>query len=462
MSVEAPKEPLTVEEQLDQMAACEEYQYEMDREAAAKKLNMRPSVLDREYRRRRKFLFPDKTEKSSSGGSAVVCENAEPWPNEVRGDLLLSEMSSFVSRFVMFQRQQDADIFALWNLGTYCIDSFDIFPYFGVTAPKENCGKSTLLEILMAFACRVIGGSSMSGPVVYRMIQLFKPTICLDEMDGINKENNAELLRVFNAGHKRSGAIVFRCAGDDSSTPEAFNCFGPKAFGMIDKPGRTLLSRSIMIDLQRKTRDQHVEKFNLRLLPEGTAEMLLRIKRQSTRWAADRAAELGKHVPNVGNLENREGDNWSPLVSIADLAGHDWPGRVLDAAKLPPMYEDLTDRDLLLQDIANIFFTRGRDRLTSATLTNDLLRQHEGCGRWHRFHRDKDPNLDVMDVAKLLGPFGVYPRLLWFSTTDATGKLDGSDRIQRRGYALKDLQVLFDKYLDVTKLETVDIYHDPF
>jgi hypothetical protein len=460
-TVEEPKEPLTIEEELDLMAGLEEHEYEQKREAFAEKLGFRPHVLDREYKRRRELLLGEKT-KSKSGGSTIICKDEEPWDAPVRADLLLTEMSDFVKRFVVFQREPDADIFALWNLGTYCVDSFDILPYFGVTAPKENCGKSTLLEILMEFACRVIGGSSMTGPVVYRMIQLYRPTICLDEMDGINKENNAELLRVFNAGHKKSGAVVYRCSGDDSSTPEAFNCFGPKAFGMIDKPGKTLLSRSIMIDLQRKTKGQHVEKFNLRHLPVGTTEMLLRIRRQCTRWAADRAEELGKHVPNTGTLENRDGDNWTPLLTIGDLAGHGWPERVLDAAKIPVRFETLTDRDLLLQDIANIFFTRDCDRLTSATLTADLLRQHEGHGRWHRFHQDKSPELYVMDVAALLGPFDVAPKLQWFSPVGTTGKLDDSDRVHRRGYALKDLQPLFEKYLDVTKLEKVDISSEPF
>jgi len=460
------KPKLDVEKTLDELAEMEAYAYEGVREQYIKELGFRPKVLDAEYERRREIKHPTEKKTGASGGSAIVCENAEPWDREVNAASLLAEMSDFVRRFVVFQRDQDADTFALWNLGTYCIDAFDIFPYFGVTAPKENCGKSTLLEILMEFANRVIGGSSMSGPVVYRMIQLYKPTIVLDEMDGINRENNAELLRVFNAGHKRSGAIVYRCAGDDASTPEAFNCFGPKSFGMIDKPGRTLLSRSIMIDLQRKTKTQEVEKYNLRLLPAGTAEMILRIKRQCTRWAADHASELGTHIADTASLENREADNWTPLISIAALAGRDWPQRVCDAAKLPVQYEKLTDRDLLLQDIANIFFTRKDDRITTGTLVSDLLLQHEGSGRWHRMHRDRESKIDATDVAELLGPFGVGPRRLWFNppgTPVGQAVMEGTPgRTQHRGYALADLQTLFDRYLEPGAREIADIGPEPF
>jgi len=457
---------LDVEQELDTLANMEPYAYEGVRAEYVKKLKFRPKVLDAEYARRRAILKPEEKQACASGGQAIVCENVAPWDDPVNGARLLDDMSYFVRRVVVFQRDQDADTFALWILGTYCIDAFDIYSYFGVTAPKEGCGKSTLLEILMEFANRVIGGSSMSGPVVYRMIQLFKPTIVLDEMDGINKENNAELLRVFNAGHKRSGAVVYRCAGDDSSTPEAFNCFGPKAFGMIDKPGRTLLSRSIMIDLQRKTKDQKVEKFNLRTLPAGTADMILRIKRQCTRWAVDHASELGIHIPDTADLENREADNWTPLISIAALAGRNWPDRVRDAAKLPAQYEKLSDRDLLLQDIANIFFARKDDRITTATLVSDLLLQHEGSGRWHRMHRDRASDIDANDVSELLGPFGIGPRHLWFNpagTPKGQEVLPGTKgRIQRRGYALSDLKPLFDRYLEPSALEEADIGPEPF
>lgn len=350
-------ETLTLEQELDLLAAMEPYEYEKIRKAKAKELDFRPAVLDAEYKERRAKLYPEERAASASGGEAVVCENAEPWDTKVLGSLVLNEIADFVRRFVIFQRPEDADTFALWCFSTYCVDHFDILAYLGITAPDSECGKSTLLEILMQFVSRCLPASSASGPVIYRAIQLYRPTLVLDEMDTIGDDANKELLKVFNAGHKRSLAFVLRCAGDESSTPEKFVCFGPKAYGMIGKP-RTMMSRSIIINLLRKSPTERVEKFNLHHLPEGTAETLLRIKRQMVRWAADNAEELKHHVPNMDAIGNRAEDNWSPLFTIAELCGQGWPERAAKAANLKPVHQKVTDSALLLQDMANIFYTR--------------------------------------------------------------------------------------------------------
>ena len=456
---------LTVDEQLNALAALEPYAYEGVRQQWVKNLGFRPKVLDAEYQERRAKLYPMEKKASSGGGSKIVCVDDEPWNEPVKGATILDELSAFVRRFVIFQRPEDADTFALWVVSTFCVDHFDILPYFGATAPSSECGKSTLLEVLMNFVCRALPASSASGPVIYRAIELYRPTIILDELDTINDDSNKELLKVFNAGHKRALAIVLRCSGDDSSTPEKFNCFGPKAFGMIGKPPRTMLSRSLIINLLRKSPTEHVEKFNLNRMPKEVSEMVLRVRRQCVRWALDHAEELKSHTPDTSGIGNRTEDNWEPLMTISELADRSWQARARAAAKLPPLHHKQTDPDLLLEDIRNIFATRNTDQLPTATLLADLLKQHEGVGRWHRYHIGLKSDLDGVDLAELLAAFEIRPERLWFYRSKqiplpGIGMPEG-ERWQKRGYALTDLQPVFDRFLAGKEVEDVELSSEP-
>jgi putative DNA primase/helicase len=436
--------PEELKKRVDDLAHLTPIEYEAFRKRAIKETGMRPTVLDKEVERQRKFLLG---EKDSVAGSELKIEDAVPWDEEVNGAALLSELSAFVKRFVIFQKPSDADTLALWLVATYCCEQFSILPYLGVTAPSSECGKTTALEILLQFACRACPASSVTGAIVYRVIDAVHPTLLIDELDSmlVSEEKNKELIGIFNAGHKRAMAWVHRCVGDDS-LPRRFNCFGPKAYGMIGKPPLTMRNRSILVNLFRKGPAEKVEKFNLRRLPAGTADMITRLCRQAARWAKDNVEQLQTHVPDTSGLGNRAEDNWEPLLTIADLSGGDWPGRAREAAKMPPLHQKENSRDLLLRDVRNIFHTRKIKHLPSAVLVKDLLCQEERP--WNRYRKDHDP-IDSTDVADLLGDFEIKSKSISLSK-DQQEELDygeGTGQLKIRGYKLADLQPVFDKFL---------------
>ena len=88
-----------------------------------------------------------------------------------------------------------------------------------------------------------------------------QPSFCFDEFDNILADDDKAALRsVINSGHTR-GQGVLRCIGDDK-VPELFPTFAPKAIGMVGRklPPATL-SRCIFVELRRRKKDEHVEKF---------------------------------------------------------------------------------------------------------------------------------------------------------------------------------------------------------
>jgi hypothetical protein len=89
------------------------------------------------------------------------------------------------------------------------------------------------------------------------------PTLLLDEVEALNGKNKSEnaqdILAVLNAGH-RKGATVPRCQPPNMDIRK-FPVYGPKLFAAIGRLPDTLLDRSIVVHMKRRSKAQKVERF---------------------------------------------------------------------------------------------------------------------------------------------------------------------------------------------------------
>ena len=135
---------------------------------------------------------------------------------------------------------------------------------------------------------------------------------------------------------------------------------------MIGRLPDTLEDRSVSIALRRRRQTEKVQQFR-----GDRAHDLNQLARKIARWCDDNRQSLAASDPNTGVLVNRSADNWRPLLSIADIAGGDWPAlarTVAEAAK-----QDQSKRTMVLSDIREIFASRpGADTLPSAELAEAL------------------------------------------------------------------------------------------
>ncbi len=170
-----------------------------------------------------------------------------------------------------------------------------------------------------------------------------QPSFCFDEFDSILADDDKAALRsVINSGHTR-GQGVLRCIGDDK-VPELFPTFAPKAIGMVGRklPPATL-SRCIFVELRRRKKDEHVEKFKHRD-DSGLADLRRRLRR----WAMDNEDTLRDAKPSMPDeLQNRRADNWQLQLAIADLCSgaEDFGDKARAAAiKIEGKADNRTDR----------------------------------------------------------------------------------------------------------------------
>jgi hypothetical protein len=369
------------------------------------------------------------TERGEGAGTAVLFPEIVPWPRPVSGADLLGELEAAIRRHVVVP--EDAAVaMSLWILHTHAIEAAQISPRLAIVSPTKRCGKSTVLKILGALVRRPLASTNVTAAGIYRGIEAHQPTLLVDEADTF-LEGRDDLRGVLNAGHDRQSATVLRCTGEELE-PRLFRVFAPVAIAAIGRLPDTLVDRSIVIEMRRKTGTESVER-----LRRTEREALAGIPRQCARWAADNLEELRTARPvTPADLDDRAADNWEALVAIADAAGGSWPQKTrATALRLSTARTAADDGEdfavQLLADVRLVFDERGEDRLTSKVLISALA-DLEGRP-WAEVSRGR-PITDRV-LARLLGRFGVRSRSIRIG--------DGTPK----GYLRGDLADAFDRYL---------------
>lgn len=141
---------------------------------------------------------------------------------------------------------------------TWFIDVVQVAPLAVITAPEKRCGKSQLLFILGRLVYRPLAASNITAAALFRSIDLWGPTLLIDEADAFIKDNE-ELRGLLNCGHTRDSAYIIRVVGDNF-TPTRFNVWGAKALAGIGHLSETLMDRSVTLELRRKTPYEKVDR----------------------------------------------------------------------------------------------------------------------------------------------------------------------------------------------------------
>jgi hypothetical protein len=365
--------------------------------------------------------------------SVRVAPLEEPWGTPVRGGDLLNAICDKVRTHLVLP-PHSTDTVALWTAHTYVTDVTDYSPYLLITSPTRECGKSTLLDLLEHLAYRASLTGGITASALYRRIDRFagRITMLLDEIDTRLRGDGAETLRgVLNTGFHRNGRVTISVAKGDNFEERDFVTFCAKALAGIGRPWDTVTSRSIPIRIERASpeelaRIRKIRGDSIRSECEG-------LRRQLVRWSMDTAQQLRNQEPQVpSELGARQADVWRPILSIAELAGRDWPERARHAAlALYGVAEDEGDHGLLLlQDVRDLLGTR------STILTEEIttaLGQREDRP-WSEYGR-LGKSISARVVATLLGRFDVKPSTV--RVGDTTGK----------GYHLDRLAPAFHRYI---------------
>jgi len=179
------------------------------------------------------------------------------------------------------------DIVAIWIVGTYCMKEFETFPYLFINAQKGS-GKTRLLKLIEVLSNNGELITSMREAVLFRIATDDK-TILIDELEGLDRKENAPLKELLNACYKR-GTKVYRMRkkGEDY-VPEAFYPFTPIAIANISGTDDVLGDRCITIRLDKSTKSVFSllqEDFSTSLFIKGIKETFKLISVVMCRWCS--------------------------------------------------------------------------------------------------------------------------------------------------------------------------------
>lgn len=383
------------------LAELSPLQYDKVRKDEAKKLGVQLRTLDAAV----KDL--QKTEVNNS-----PFEEVEPWPESVDGSELLTGLTNTIRRFIICE-QHTADAAALWIVMTWFMDAVQIAPLAVITAPEKRCGKTMLLTLIGKLVPRPLTSSSISPSALFRSIDLWQPTILVDETDACLKENE-ELRGLINCGHTRDSAYTIRCTGDDH-LPTRFNLWGAKALSGIGHVAETIMDRSILLELRRKLSHETVDRIR-----HAEPNLFAELRSRLARFSDDNLEHVRKARPNLPNsLNDRAQDNWEPLLSIALVAGGDW-FNVAVASALKLSGGEALSQSIgaeLLADIQEIFEHNKIDRISTADLIKAICADDEKM--WATYNRGFPISPKQM-AAKLKG-YGIHSNTIRIGTTIIKG-----------------------------------------
>ncbi|MFH9233765.1 DUF3631 domain-containing protein [Streptomyces globisporus] len=247
----------------------------------------------------------------------------------IDGAALLNEVEAFHRRFNVFPREAAYVAVALWDAHAHLLDAFDSTPRLAFLSPEPGSGKSRALEVVETLVPRPMLAVNARAAALFRSVSdpAGRPTILFDEIDtvfGPKAGDNEELRGFLNAGHRRSG-VTYRCIGDGGNqTVVEFPSYTAVAVAGLGYLPDTITTRSVIIRMRRRARNEKVEPFRARLHEAEGQELRERL----AQWAdAVRDDVAGRWPEMPEGVTDRPADVWEPLLSVADAAGGDWPER---------------------------------------------------------------------------------------------------------------------------------------
>lgn len=335
-----------------------------------------------------------------------------------RGADVLQALETFLARFVAYPSEHARVAHVLWIVHCWFMDSWESTPRIAFLSPEPGSGKSRALEVTEPLVPRPVHAVNTTPAYLFRKVadEAGAPTILYDEIDtvfGPKAKDNEEVRGMLNAGH-RKGAMAGRCVmrGKIVETEELPAYCAVALAGLDDLPD-TIMTRSVVVRMRRRSPDEHIEPWRLRV-NGAEAEQL---RNWLAAWAVAVAERLtGDFWPNMpAEIVDRDADVWEALLAVADLAGGDWPhrARVAAVALVAASKQRAPSLGvLLLRDIRTAFTGTPEkplsvDQYTTEQLLSELNHLEESP--WSTIRRGEP--LDSRGLSQRLGKYGIGSKL---------------------------------------------------
>ncbi|MGP6203909.1 DUF3631 domain-containing protein [Microbacterium sp. F2] len=226
---------------------------------------------------------------------------------------------------------------ALWIAHTHVIDCFYNTPRIAFLSVEPGSGKSRALEVTSGLVTDPVHTVNVSAAYLFRRIAVDDgdplPTVLFDEVDAVftkrPSEATEEKRAMLNSGYRRGATVGRAVPRGKEIFAEEWSSFCPVALAGLNDLPDTLMTRSVVVRMRRRSPGERVEPYR----PRDVVDESNRIRAALSAWADSVRDDLrdGRAVLPE-QIQDRNADVWEPLVLVADAAGGNWPTLARSAA----------------------------------------------------------------------------------------------------------------------------------
>jgi len=254
----------------------------------------------------------------SSKDVEAFCKDDESAPTLVH---VLTGVRELLAGCIEFPvgREGYCSLVACWIVGTYFFPLFTTYPRLHVTG-ERGCGKSKLLGRISALAFNGLFYVSPTPATLFRLIEPFRPTLCLDEMEELPRP----IEQIVNSGYKDGGAVP-RAEERGGQTGgygvQQYAVYAPMALGSIAELKDTPRDRAIVVRLERGCDPAKLNSDPKQETPEVTLLRNACYRLALTRFRDVHCAETAFEAE--GWLQGRHRELYKPLLALAAVAAQE-------------------------------------------------------------------------------------------------------------------------------------------
>lgn len=236
---------------------------------------------------------------------------------------LVTEIDDFIKSYLEMPFDSDYLVLALWVFHTYLIEKFNTTPILYFYGVKET-GKSRAGEVLSELAFRTQRLTSLTEATLFRSVELFKPTLIIDEIRLWGRGGNQGLADLMKTTYKRGlkvSRVNMNKNGEDQI--EHFDTFTPLVICTTESIPDIIESRCIPFTMQKNSNPQIEE-----MIDEEWANDL------RERLTIFRANHFNKELPKTQHIaRGRLNEIMFPLYQSLLLVGPERKNEFIDIVK---------------------------------------------------------------------------------------------------------------------------------